>query len=69
VDLDAALFVGVEGVVADGEDGRVDGGRGGGGELEADEPVVDAGREVGVGGQAGWGDVGGGDAELDAHMT
>ena len=60
MDLDAADGVFVEGVEADGEDGIVDAGGGVcrgclrrrvvGGELEADEAVVDAGREVGVGG-------------------
>lgn len=65
MDLDAAGGVGVEGVVADAEDGRVDGRLGGGGEEEPDVAVVDAGSEGGVGREAGWGDVRGGDAELD----
>lgn len=52
VDFDAALFVLVVGIVADGEDGRVDGGGGGGGGggvVEVEDGVVRGGTGGGGG--------------------
>lgn len=67
MDLDAAHRILVEGVEANGEHGFVDL-RSGAlvcWELEADEPVVDACREVGARGEAGGRDVGSWYAELE----